>query len=147
MTHSFCRFWALHKSSLAKRIIVPWRTYSRISPRQVSFWWEQNCFFLMLNVFVLKMQRVHVFFCVQDVIFRLNNPGKENSRVQRYALVGGSRNMYSKYTNEPMGPLRMKIRQLQAMDYHVIPIPWYEFLPQSPSGRKDYLAKKFIQLK
>ena len=87
------------------------------------------------------------FFCVQDVIFRLNNPGKENSRVQRYALVGGSRNMYSKYTNEPMGPLRMKIRQLQAMDYHVIPIPWYEFLPQSPSGRKDYLAKKFIQLK
>lgn len=84
-----------------------------------------------------------------DIVFSLKNRGKENSQspengigAQHYALVGGSRNMYSKFTNQPMGPLRMKIRQLQAMGYHVISIPWYDFLLNSQSNRLDLLSQK-----
>lgn len=50
--------------------------------------------------------------------------------------------MYSQFEKEPMGPLRMKIRQLEVMGYRVIPIPWYDFLPLSQSARAALLKNE-----
>jgi len=64
---------------------------------------------------------------------------KENC-VQRCVLVGGSRNMYSRLSDQPMGPLRMKIRQLQSLGWNVILIPWNEFYNASKRDRLGGLA-------
>lgn len=79
-----------------------------------------------------------MYFCCQDIVFSLKDSETQtpnSSETRRFAVVGGSRNMYSKFLKQPMGPLCMKIRQLQLMGYIVIPVPWFEFLPLSLSGR------------
>lgn len=60
--------------------------------------------------------------------------------VQRCVLVGGSRNMFSRFSDQPMGPLRMKVRQLQCMGWNVIVIPWNEFFNASKRDRLGKLA-------
>lgn len=55
--------------------------------------------------------------------------------------------MYSKFLKQPMGPLRMKIRQLESMDYLVVPIPWFEFLPLSLSDRIAFVKHEIVLAK
>lgn len=50
--------------------------------------------------------------------------------------------MFSKFSDGPMGPLRMKIRQIQSMGYHVIVIPWFEFLNRTQNDRLVLLSQK-----
>ena len=68
-----------------------------------------------------------------------NSVGRDRRQI---VIVGGSRNMYSQFAKESMGPLRMKVRQLQAMGYVVVMVPWHEFLPRSANDRLRLLRKK-----
>lgn len=72
---------------------------------------------------------------------------KDSCGVQRCVLVGGSRNMYSRFTDQPMGPLRMKIRQLEKMGYqNIILISWNEFLNVNQRNRLALLKSKMCEV-
>ncbi|KAI9557479.1 hypothetical protein GHT06_017307 [Daphnia sinensis] len=81
-------------------------------------------------------------FVTPDIVFEMDSHDEKNTimsfgdrKIQRFALIGGSRNMYSRFCDHPMGPLSMKIRQIETMGYRVIVIPWFEFLKRSKNDR------------
>lgn len=92
-------------------------------------------------------------FVTPDIVFKMDGHDEKNTvmsygncKVQRFALIGGSRNMYSRFSDHPMGPLSMKIRQIETMGYRVIVIPWFEFLKRSKSDRLALISHR-IRLK
>lgn len=92
---------------------------------------------------------------LKDILFNLDGQemneayasSKESCGAQRWVLVGGSRNMYSRFTDRPMGPLRMKIRQLKKIGYqNVILISWNEFLTVNQRNRSALLKTKIFEI-
>ncbi|XP_059351090.1 uncharacterized protein LOC130687697 [Daphnia carinata] len=88
-------------------------------------------------------------FVTPDIVFQTDGHGGKNTilsygdcKVHRFALIGGSRNMYSRFSDHPMGPLSMKMRQIETMGYRVIVIPWFEFLKRSKSDRLALISHR-----
>lgn len=52
--------------------------------------------------------------------------------------------MFSKYFDQPMGPLRMKIRQFKSLGYAAIPVPWFEFRNRTINERQALIKHKML---
>jgi len=90
-------------------------------------------------------------FILPDVTFRMDRQGRilpvsqweDVQKSQRIVLVAGARSLYRNMRSqeEPMGPLRFKMRQLGATGHRAFLVPWHLFVPLSPEKRLSQLAQ------
>lgn len=93
-------------------------------------------------------------FILPDVTFRMDRQDRilpvtqweDGQESQRIVLVAGARSLYRNMRSqeEPMGPLRFKMRQLGASGHRALLVPWHLFVPLSPEKRLSQLAQ-FLQ--